>query len=70
MAGGIGRIVGALVNGAMARQKYRALHSVGLRGWKGDLIRVVGRMAGEAWNRRKQPAAPLRPPVRKPGGGY
>ena len=44
------------------------LGSVGLRGWKGDLIRVVGRMAGDAWNRRKQqPQAPLRTPVRKPG---
>ena len=68
MAGGIGRIAKALMDGAVARQKYRALGSVGLRGWKGDLIRVVGRMAGDAWNRRKQqPQAPLRTPVRKPG---
>jgi hypothetical protein len=66
MAGGIGRILGALVNGAVARRKYRALHSLGLRGWKGDLVRVVGQMAGDAWNRRRSPQAPLRPPVRKP----
>jgi hypothetical protein len=68
MAGGIGRILGALVSAAVARQKYRALHRVGLRGWKGGLVRVVGRMAGDAWNRRKQPQAPLRRPVRKPQG--
>jgi hypothetical protein len=66
MAGGIGRIAKALLDGAVARQKYRALGSVGLRGWKGDLIRIVGRMAGDAWNRRKQPDVPLRQPVRKP----
>lgn len=70
MAGGFGRIVGALVNGAAARQKRRALHGIGLHGWKGDLVRVVGRMASEAWKRRKQPGVPLRPAVRKPAERY
>jgi hypothetical protein len=64
MAGGIGRIARALVNGAVARQKHRALHRVGLRGWKGDLVRVLGNMAGQAWRGRKAPApGPEVPPV-------
>lgn len=58
MAGGTGRIARALVNGAMVRQGYRAMHRVGLGGWKGDLLRVVGRMADGA--RGPTPAAPLK----------
>jgi hypothetical protein len=65
MAGTIGRIARALAQGAMARQKGRAMHSVGIGGWKGDLIRVVGRMAGDAWNRRN--GAPPAGPVQGPG---
>ncbi|MCG7359853.1 hypothetical protein MHZ93_01105 [Roseomonas sp. ACRSG] len=64
MAGGIGRIARALVNGAMARQRYRAMHRVGLGGWKGDLLRMVGRMASETWRRRQGPNPPAPPPRR------
>jgi hypothetical protein len=68
MAGGIGRIARALVNGAVARQKYRAMHRAGLGGWKGDLLRVVGRMAGDAWRRRQGAGASAPPPPPRPRG--
>jgi hypothetical protein len=68
MAGGLGRIARALVNGAVARQKHRAMYRVGLGGWKGDLLRMLGNMAGDAWRRRQQPGMPehrAAPPPRR-----
>ncbi|WP_141563082.1 hypothetical protein [Teichococcus rhizosphaerae] len=41
MAGTIGRIARALVQGAVRRQQYRAMGAVGLRGWKLDLLRAL-----------------------------
>ena len=35
------RIAKALMQGALRRLQYRALGSIGVRGWKMDLFRVV-----------------------------
>jgi hypothetical protein len=60
----IARIARALVQGAVRRGKYRALGSVGLRGWKMDLFRAVTDVVRDT--RRKPAATPPRPGTTDP----